>query len=66
MSSEKKLSKISTNRNFDTNFGKAACEAALWNLYTESSFALEPKKITDNLDVGQWQNLLALTRPLPK
>lgn len=55
---KKKLSRISTDLNFHTNFGKVACEAAsaMWNLYAKSSFALEPRKITGNLDVGRWQN----------
>jgi hypothetical protein len=39
-------------RNFDVNIGRAAWEAcsATWNLGTNTTFALGPRKTTENLD----------------
>jgi hypothetical protein len=45
---------------FNVTILRAACEAcsATWNLGTNSTFALEPRKTTENLDrVGRSQDL---------
>jgi hypothetical protein len=46
------VSNATLERNFDVAIGRATCEAssATWNFGTNSAFALELRKTTENLD----------------
>jgi hypothetical protein len=54
------VGRTSLGRNSNVTIGRAACEAcnAIWNLGTNSAFALGPRKTTEKLDVSFYVHTL--------